>query len=77
RSVQAAELTAVIKAETGDLLESVTLFDVYTGERISADKKSMAFSLVYRHPERTLQDEEIQLLTTRVIEALKEQTGAE
>ncbi len=77
RAVPAAALESVIRQAAGDLLESLTLFDVYTGERIAADKKSMAFSLVYRHPERTLQDEEIQQVTSSVIQALKDQTGAE
>jgi len=77
RQVPAAVLEAVIRREAGDLLESLTLFDVYMGERIAEDKKSMAFSLVYRHPERTLQDEEIQQLTNSVIAALTKETGAE
>lgn len=77
RSVPAASLTELIRAQSGDLLESVTLFDVYTGERIASDKKSLAFSLVYRHAERTLQDEEVQQSTAKVIEALKESLGAE
>lgn len=77
RDVTAEALQATIREAAGELLESLTLFDVYTGNRIAADKKSMAFSLVFRHAERTLQDEEIHQLTTAVIEALKEKTGAE
>ncbi|WP_139491622.1 phenylalanine--tRNA ligase subunit beta [Brevibacillus dissolubilis] len=76
RSLPVAALEEIIRRESGDLLESVTLFDVYTGERIDAAKKSVAFSMVYRHPEHTLQDEEVQAVTTRVVEALKE-AGAE
>ena len=41
------------------LLESVEIFDVYTGEGIAADKKSVALSLRYRDKERTLTDEEV------------------
>lgn len=77
RHVLAGELEATIRDAAGELLESLTLFDVYTGERIAQNKKSMAFSLVFRHPERTLQDEEIQQVTSAVIEALKTKTGAE
>jgi phenylalanyl-tRNA synthetase beta chain len=77
RTVPAAALEAAIRQAAGELLESLTLFDVYTGERIAADKKSVAFSLVFRHPERTLQDEEVQQLTASIMEALKQQTGAE
>ncbi|GIO04705.1 phenylalanine--tRNA ligase beta subunit [Brevibacillus reuszeri] len=77
RSVPAGNLEKAIRNAAGSLLESLTLFDVYTGERIAEDKKSMAFALVFRHAERTLQDEEIQQVTTAVIEALKNDTGAE
>jgi len=77
RAVPAGALEATIREAAGELLESLTLFDVYTGERIAADKKSMAFALVLRHPERTLQDEEIRQATAAVIEALKTKTGAE
>ncbi|MGG4441469.1 phenylalanine--tRNA ligase subunit beta [Brevibacillus fortis] len=77
RSVAAGALEATIREVAGELLESVTLFDVYMGERIAQDKKSMAFALVFRHAERTLQDEEIQQVTTAVIEALKNNTSAE
>ncbi|MED4753835.1 phenylalanine--tRNA ligase subunit beta [Brevibacillus choshinensis] len=77
RTVPAGALEATIRQAAGDLLESLTLFDVYTGERIGQDKKSMAFALVLRNSERTLQDEEIQQVTHAVIEALKSDTGAE
>jgi phenylalanyl-tRNA synthetase beta chain len=77
RDVPAEALQATIREAAGELLESLTLFDVYTGERIAAGKKSMAFSLVFRDPERTLQDEEIHQLTAAVIEALRAKTGAE
>lgn len=77
RTVPAGALEATIREAAGELLESVTLFDVYTGERIASDKKSMAFALVLRNAERTLQDEEIQQVTNAVIEALKVNTGAE
>ncbi|RNB56979.1 phenylalanine--tRNA ligase subunit beta [Brevibacillus gelatini] len=77
RSVPAGALEATIREAAGELLESLTLFDVYTGDRIAQDKKSMAFALVFRHAERTLQDEEIQQVTTAVVEALKNRTGAE
>ncbi len=77
KDVPAGQLTAIIGQEAGDLLESLTVFDVYTGERIAADKKSIAYSLVYRHPERTLQDEEVQAVTAKVIQSLQEKAGAE
>jgi phenylalanyl-tRNA synthetase beta chain len=77
RSVTAAQLLEKIRAAAGESLESVTLFDVYTGERIASDKKSVAFSLTFRHPERTLQDEEVNRAIDAVISAVVVDFGAE
>lgn len=77
RDVHAGTLEATIREAAGDLLESLTLFDVYMGERIAQDKKSMAFSLVFRHSEHTLQDDEVQQVTAAIVEALKNTAGAE
>ncbi|MFV9511132.1 phenylalanine--tRNA ligase subunit beta [Tepidibacillus sp. LV47] len=77
KEVTAQKLIDIIKKAAGNLLESVTLFDVYTNEKLGTDKKSMAFSLIYRHKERTLTDEEIVSMQEKVIEALKEHAQAE
>lgn len=77
RNVPGAELTAVVSAAAGDLLESVRLFDVYTGDRIGPGKKSVALALVYRHPDRTLTDEEVAEAQARVLAALEQTFGAQ
>jgi phenylalanyl-tRNA synthetase beta chain len=59
RAVPAAKIIDTIAQTRAPLLESVELFDVYTGEGIPADKKSVALSLRYRSRERTLTDEEV------------------
>ncbi|WP_442601626.1 phenylalanine--tRNA ligase subunit beta [Paenibacillus sp. KN14-4R] len=61
----------------GELLESIRVFDIYTGERLGEGKKSVALALVYRHPERTLQDEEVTAVHGKVVEVLQETFGAE
>lgn len=48
------------------LLESVRAFDLYMGEKLPAGKKSLAFSLTYRSKEKTLTDEEVNLLHQRI-----------
>ncbi|MGH3720146.1 MAG: phenylalanine--tRNA ligase subunit beta [Pseudonocardiaceae bacterium] len=53
-AVPAAELTATLRRGAGELLEDVRLFDVYTGEKIGAGKRSLAFALRFRAPDRTL-----------------------
>ncbi|EXX87928.1 phenylalanyl-tRNA synthase subunit beta [Paenibacillus darwinianus] len=77
RRVEAGRLTGEIRSAAGELLESVQVFDVYTGGKLGEDKKSVAVSLVYRHPERTLTDEEVTERHTAVVERLGQSFGAE
>ncbi len=53
-AVPAADVTDALVAGGGELLESVRLFDVYTGDQIEAGRKSLAFALVVRAADRTL-----------------------
>ncbi|MEV1294817.1 phenylalanine--tRNA ligase subunit beta [Pseudonocardia sp. NPDC049635] len=56
--VPAADLAEALTAGAGELLESVRLFDVYTGDQVGAGKRSLAFSLRLRADDRTLTGEE-------------------
>lgn len=75
--VPAGSLKKVIEEQAGSILESVELFDVFTGEKIGAGKKSLAFALVYRNPEATLTDQEVNAAHERVLQALSAEYGAE
>ncbi|MNC72580.1 Phenylalanine--tRNA ligase beta subunit [compost metagenome] len=77
RSVTAGELMAKIREIGGELLESVQVFDLYTGERLGQDKKSIALSMIFRHAERTLTEEEITTAYTAVLTGLETGFGAE
>jgi len=77
REVEAGKLIASVQQTAGDLLESVQVFDVFTGEKLGADKKSVALSLVYRHPERTLTDEEVTERHQLVVTELEQSFAAE
>ncbi|HZK55851.1 MAG TPA: phenylalanine--tRNA ligase subunit beta [Desulfosporosinus sp.] len=61
----------------GKLLQQVEIFDVYSGKPIPDDRKSLAFSLRYQSLERTLTDEEVNLLNLRVLEGIKQEFAAE
>lgn len=76
-AVAAAKLTDVAWQMAGELLESVRVFDVFKGEKLGAGKKSVALSLVYRHNERTLTDEEVTALHEKVVAELQQSFGAE
>jgi phenylalanyl-tRNA synthetase beta chain len=75
-AVPAAELVEVVRAGGGDLLEDVRLFDVYSGEQLGADKKSLALALRFRAPDRTLKQEEATEARDRAIAAAQERLGA-
>ncbi|GEK58102.1 phenylalanine--tRNA ligase subunit beta [Marinococcus halophilus] len=76
-SVPAADVKNVIEAAGGSTLYSTSLFDVYQGENLTPGKKSLAFTLVYLDPERTLTDEEVTSAHDQVLRMLEEKTGAE
>jgi phenylalanyl-tRNA synthetase beta chain len=57
-------------------VSEVTLFDVYTGEQVPPGKKSLAYSIVYQSPERTLTDEEVDKLQERMLQRLEKEIGA-
>jgi phenylalanyl-tRNA synthetase beta chain len=69
-------LRDLIQTAGGKLLKEVQVFDLYEGDRMEEGKKSIAFSLKYMDPERTLTDEEVTKVHTQVLEALKNQAGA-
>ncbi|WP_028986432.1 phenylalanine--tRNA ligase subunit beta [Thermicanus aegyptius] len=70
--VPAEALMESMKEGTTLPLEEVKLFDVYQGEHVPAGMKSMAFTLFFRHPERTLSDDEVQKEVERIIDLLTE-----
>ena len=67
-----AEIESVIREAGGKLLESIALFDVYQGPQIGAGKKSVAFSLMFRSPEGTLSDGDIEPALQKIFRNLKE-----
>lgn len=53
----------------------VEVFDVYQGEPVPLGKKSLAFSVLYQSPERTLTEEEVEELQQQILEELKSELG--
>lgn len=72
KSVLCSEIEAVIKKQCGAILTRVAVFDVYEGEQIPADKKSIAFELTLRASDRTLTDQEADAAVSRTLKQLKE-----
>ena len=67
----------VIQKKAKKLLEEAKLFDVYRSEKLGANKKSVAYSLKFRVPDRTLKDEEVNNTMTEIVAELEKSLGAE
>ncbi|UJF28158.1 phenylalanine--tRNA ligase subunit beta [Planococcus sp. 107-1] len=74
--VEAGTIEKVIRGAGGKLLKDVRVFDLYEGDKMEAGKKSVAFTLTYFDPEKTLTDEEVVAVHDKVLKALTE-VGAE
>ena len=72
-----AEIIDCIKTSNVKNMESVELFDVYTGSNLPAGKKSMAYSLSFRDKERTLTDNEVNAAMDKVRSRLAAELNVE
>lgn len=75
RQLPAAELLAAARGAAGPELRDCRLFDVYEGQGVAEGHRSLAIGLVWQHPERTLQEEEVQARVDAVVDLLKERFG--
>jgi phenylalanyl-tRNA synthetase beta chain len=74
--VRAGDLQATIREHGKPLLQSSELFDLYQGRQIPAGRKSLAFSLLFFSPERTLKEEEIDPVLDGIVLSLENTHGA-
>ena len=75
-SVQFDAVEKIAVAESKKLLQEISLFDVYKGDKIEAGKKSYAVSFVFQHPDKTLTDEEIEKVMNRLMNKYETELGA-
>ncbi len=76
QQIEAAKIMSRIKEIGGSLVEQVALFDVYQGGQVPAGMRSLAFSIHYRSSERTLNDQEVNAIQTKLLAELKAEYGA-
>ena len=76
QQVPAAEVEKALGEGAGELLESIRLFDVFTGEQIGEGKKSLAYALRFRAADRTLTVEEATAARDAAVALAAERTGA-
>lgn len=75
-SVPAADVQRLLTLGAGELLESIRLFDVFTGDQVGPGKKSLAYALRFRAPDRTLTAEEATAARDAAVARAAEATGA-
>ena len=75
KNVRAGDLVSVIK-KTNEIIKSVNVFDLYEGENIDEDKKSVAIKVLFEPTDKTLNDKEIDELSDKIILAAKSLGGS-
>lgn len=73
--VPAAKALELVRKAAGELLAEVGVFDVYSGPQVGDGRRSLALSLSFRAPDRTLTDEDVAPLRTRILDALGQLGG--
>lgn len=71
-AVSVGDIEKTIKGAGGKLLRKIELFDVYRGHQVEEGKKSVAFALTYRHDDKTLTDDDVNVVHNKILKALKE-----
>lgn len=74
-TVTAQQVRSTILRAGGNLLVGLELFDIYRGEPLPADHKSLAYQLTYQSLERSLSEKEVTQLRTRIIRTVERETG--
>jgi len=74
---EAAEILRAAKKVAPELIDSVTVFDVYRGKGVAAGKKSLAISVTLQPRDKTLTDEEIASVAEKIVDRVRKATGAE
>ncbi len=73
--VTVRSLEEIIRKAGGFLLRDVELFDIYRGDKLAANHKSVAYHLTYQSPDRSLNEREVAALRKRIIDSVQKETG--
>ncbi|MES2622518.1 MAG: phenylalanine--tRNA ligase subunit beta [Bacteroidota bacterium] len=74
--LQFQSIEKIAEAESKKLLHDISLFDVYKGDKMEKGKKSYAVSFVFQHAEKTLTDQEIEKVMSRLMNKYESELGA-
>lgn len=74
--IHAGDVKELIESVGAPLVNKVEIFDVYQGANLEEGKKSIAYSLLYQHPDKTLKDDEVEESYQHILHAVNEKFGA-
>lgn len=77
KEIKAGDIVETIKRCDRAIVKNVEVFDVYTGEHVASDCKSIALSILFQSKEKTLTDQEINDVHQKILDALKKEYDAE
>jgi phenylalanyl-tRNA synthetase beta chain len=72
----ASQVAATIRRGAGNLLESLALFDVYSGAQVGEGKRSLAYRLTFRAADRTLKDDDLAKIRGKIVKLLQRELEA-
>ena len=72
----ASEVLANVRVNAGEHLTDLRIFDVYQGDAVAKDKKSIALSLTWQHPSRTLSEDDINTIISKCVNGLQDAFNA-
>lgn len=76
QQVSAQALRQLLQAEAGEFLVGLRIFDVFQGDALGKNKKSVALGLTWQHPSRTLGDDDINVIIERCVKGLEDKFNA-
>ena len=76
KNIESKEIETVIRKAAGNLLSKIEVFDVYTGENVGENEKSIAYSLTFMDVKKTLTEEEVSAVFEKIIEMVESKCEA-
>ena len=76
-SVPAGDIQTSASKAGGKILQNVEIFDIFTGNQVAPGKKSVALSLTFQSPERTLTDQDTEKVWKKILKTLQHSYNAE
>ena len=77
KEVEASKIMAAISSVDKEKITDVAIFDIYEGDKLPENKKSLALQVTITPFDKTMTDKEIEILSAQIVHAVKKATGAE